>query len=129
MGKHKEAADCYRKGLELDPSNENYKSNLTREEECLRNCPPAGGGMPSLAGIDLGSIMSNPMMQNFASQMMQSSNAEELQVLLFTFRLVLPVSLCVRCSVGVLCVTLKTTVMSGGRLEEVNGERPSDFAS
>lgn len=37
--KHKDAVDCFKKALELEPSNESYKTNLQLAEEKVRTAP------------------------------------------------------------------------------------------
>lgn len=76
LNKYRDARDAYRKALELDPTNEGFKNNLAIAEEKIRTgSPPGGAGheMPGGAspfGFDLGSILNNPSLMNFASQMM-----------------------------------------------------------
>jgi len=77
MNKYAEARDAYRKALELDPSNEGFKNNLAIAEEKIReNATPGGraagfpGGGASPFGMDLGSMLNNPSLMNFATQVM-----------------------------------------------------------
>jgi tetratricopeptide (TPR) repeat protein len=37
--KHKEAVDCFKKALELEPDNESYKSNLQLAQEKVKAVP------------------------------------------------------------------------------------------
>jgi len=36
LGQHKEAKECFRKALELDPVNDGYRENLRLAEQSLR---------------------------------------------------------------------------------------------
>lgn len=96
LNKYREARDAYKKALELDPNNEGFKNNLAIAEEKIRSGSPEQGlpgGMPGLGGgkrcmwkssvaslcrlsalapfgFDLGGILNNPAIMNFASQVM-----------------------------------------------------------
>lgn len=71
MGNHAKAVECYRKGIELDPTNENCQKNLAIAEERLRSgCGVFG------SDLNLGAIFNNPMMQSIAQQFMSDPNAQ-----------------------------------------------------
>jgi len=85
LNKYAEARDAYRKALELDPTNEGFKNNLAIAEEKIRTGQSAGGaGGPQVPagaspfGFDLGSVLNNPAIMDFASQMMSDPNMQNM---------------------------------------------------
>jgi len=81
---YNEAIKCYNKAVELEPENETYKNNLKvamdkRAESGgetmggLGNLFGGAGGMP-----DFSAVLSNPMLMNMATQLMQSNNMEQM---------------------------------------------------
>lgn len=80
LNKNKEAADAFKKALEIEPSNENYKSSLNHANSKALSAP-AAGGLPDLGGLDfsnLGSLLENPMIKNFASSMMNNPELKDM---------------------------------------------------
>ena len=94
LSDYKAAADAFRKGLELDPTNANLKNGLQMAEaripkednsssESARSADvsdAAAGSIPGLGGgaSDLASFMNNPMMMQMAQQLMQNGGLERL---------------------------------------------------
>lgn len=79
LGDYAKAAECYRKGLELEPSNEICKSNLVLAEEHLKEAEASPSRTANGAGgFDLSSFLNNPMIGGLASQLMQNPNAQNL---------------------------------------------------
>ncbi|EFA76591.1 tetratricopeptide-like helical domain-containing protein [Heterostelium album PN500] len=83
LGKIQEAVDAYKKAIELEPNNEVYKSSLANAESKV-NSPTSGGGMPNipgmpdLGGLDLGSLLNNPMLRNMAQNFMQDPQMRQM---------------------------------------------------
>jgi len=81
MGNYNDAIICYKRAIEIEPDNVNYKQNLQAAEERKAsgvNAQPSttnatGSGMPNLQSalqnFDLSSILNNPVMMNMAQQM------------------------------------------------------------
>ena len=74
--KHKEAIECFKKAIVLEPENESYKSNLKLAEEKLASTGispgPGAFAMPppgALGGLDLGGLLGNPALMNMATTM------------------------------------------------------------
>ena len=73
LQKHKEAKECYKKALQIEPDNESYQNNLQLAEEKIAQ---QGVGSLGLAGpsgfpnMDLSSIISNPALMQMARQML-----------------------------------------------------------
>jgi small glutamine-rich tetratricopeptide repeat-containing protein alpha len=93
QSRYTEAVDAYRTAVELDPTNETYKSNLEIAEskvaEQQRNMGAQGanpfasmfggaGGGGGAGGFDLGGMLNNPAMVNMAAQMMSDPNMQQL---------------------------------------------------
>ncbi|PIK60982.1 Small glutamine-rich tetratricopeptide repeat-containing protein beta [Apostichopus japonicus] len=84
------AKEAYQKACVLDPSNESYQTNLRIAEQKLQetslNADGANPGPgidlgslgPSLGGLDLSSLMSNPALMNMASSMLQNPNMQQM---------------------------------------------------
>ena len=82
MGNFNDAIVCYKRAIEIEPDNVNYKQNLQAAEERRslgNNAPtnPTSGagaaGIPNfqsaLQNFDLSSLLNNPVMMNMAQQM------------------------------------------------------------
>ena len=62
--KHKEAVDCFKKAIEIEPENESYKSNLQLAEEKLATAGspgPAAMGLPGM-GKPMFTLLTAPWM-------------------------------------------------------------------
>lgn len=68
LGDHMRARDCYKKAVELDPSESNAK-NLELAEQKIQEEQAQFS-----SGFNLGNILNNPNLMNFASQMMTDPN-------------------------------------------------------
>ncbi|KAJ3291121.1 hypothetical protein HK104_006325 [Borealophlyctis nickersoniae] len=82
LGKHQEAVDAYQSGLRLEPTNEVFRTSLSRAEAKLKdsNKPAAprsaggpgasagagAGGMPGLGNMDFASMLNNPNFMQMA---------------------------------------------------------------
>merc|ERR1719400_823171 len=84
--KHKEAIECFKKAIVLEPENESYKSNLKLAEEKLASTGispgPGAFAMPppgALGGLDLGGLLGNPALMNMATTMLADPNIEQMQ--------------------------------------------------
>jgi len=80
MNKHQEAVMYYKKAVELEPENENHKTNLRLAEEALSNVPPAAMNMQNL---DLATIFSNPNLLSMASQMLSDPSMQNMMSSIF----------------------------------------------
>ncbi|XP_033117080.1 small glutamine-rich tetratricopeptide repeat-containing protein alpha-like [Anneissia japonica] len=83
LNDHKNAKESFSKALELDPTNEGHRANLNIAEQKMQESsmgvPPTGfGGQPSFGGMDLGSVLNNPMLMNMASQMMANPQMQQM---------------------------------------------------
>merc|ERR1719270_345804 len=81
--KHKEAVDCFKKAIEVEPDNESYQSNLKLAEDKLATSGspgPAAVGFPpgGLGGLNLGSMLENPALMNMATSMMSDPNVQQM---------------------------------------------------
>lgn len=80
------AKESYAKALELEPGSTFYQSSLSQVEEKLReseqggagNTRPAPGGLPSLRGLDLGSLLTNPAIMDMAQTFMSNPSVQEM---------------------------------------------------
>jgi len=85
------AVEAYKHAVELDPSNDSYKTNLAIAESKLRESQQANGeenatpGFPGFSGglgnLDLGGLggmLNNPQMAQMAAQMMGDMNVQGL---------------------------------------------------
>ncbi|XP_033219621.1 small glutamine-rich tetratricopeptide repeat-containing protein alpha-like [Belonocnema kinseyi] len=73
LQKHKEAKECYKKALDVEPDNESYKNNLQLAEEKIAQQGVGSLGLGGAAGfpnMDLSSIISNPALMQMARQML-----------------------------------------------------------
>lgn len=73
MGNYSKSVEAYRKAVALDPNNENFKQNLEIAETKLKESQQSSTGAssgPNLGGLDLGSLLSNPVMRNMAQRLM-----------------------------------------------------------
>ena len=82
VDKHKEAIDCFKRAIELEPENESYRSNLKLAQDKLNAAGgtspgPQPGGFPAgLGNMDLGSLLGNPALMNMAQTMMSDPNMQ-----------------------------------------------------
>uniref|UniRef100_UPI00358FCEEF small glutamine-rich tetratricopeptide repeat-containing protein alpha-like n=1 Tax=Myxine glutinosa TaxID=7769 RepID=UPI00358FCEEF len=76
LGKLREASDCYRQAVELDPDNESFRINLELMEQRVRSKPSPSGSMPG--GFDLAGILNNPSFMNMATSLMQNPEIQRL---------------------------------------------------
>jgi small glutamine-rich tetratricopeptide repeat-containing protein alpha len=73
LNDHYRARDCYKKAVELDPSNESYINNLSIAEEKvseLERQDPLSALAGGLGNFDIGSVLQNPALMQMASQVM-----------------------------------------------------------
>ncbi|VDL39751.1 unnamed protein product [Hymenolepis diminuta] len=73
MGNYSKSVEAYRKAVALDPNNENFKQNLEIAETKLKESQQSSIGAssgPNFVGLDLGSLLSNPVMRNMAQRLM-----------------------------------------------------------
>lgn len=106
MGDYSAAADAFKRGIEVDPSNANLKAGLTNAEARIETiqptspptsasgvASPGGGGLADmLAGLgggaggggggggmpDIAAMLQNPMMMQMAQQMMADGGMERM---------------------------------------------------
>ncbi|KAG7199762.1 hypothetical protein KM043_000429 [Ampulex compressa] len=82
LGRNKEARDCYLKALELEPDNESYRNNLRIVEEKLAqqgvNQAATGAGSGAFAGVELSSLLTNPVLMNMARQMLSDPTMQNM---------------------------------------------------
>ena len=85
VDKHKEAIECFKKAIDLEPENESYRSNLKLAEDKLSAAggvsagpQPAGfpGGLGNMGNMDLSSLLGNPALMNMATTMMSDPNMQ-----------------------------------------------------
>ncbi|VDN96328.1 unnamed protein product [Rodentolepis nana] len=75
MGNYSKSVEAYRKAVALDPNNENFKQNLEiAEAKVKENQQPSTS--PNLGGLDLGSLLSNPVMQNMAQRLINDPHMQ-----------------------------------------------------
>lgn len=90
VDKHKEAIDCFKRAIQLEPENESYRSNLKLAEDKLAaagSSPgPAAAAFPAGAfgGLDLGGLLGNPALMNMATTMMADPNMQAMMGQLMT---------------------------------------------
>ncbi|VDM35081.1 unnamed protein product [Hydatigera taeniaeformis] len=68
MVKYEKAIEVYKKAISLDPNNLNFKQSLALAEANLRQSSNAAPN--SFGNLDLGALLSNPVMQNMAQRLM-----------------------------------------------------------
>lgn len=85
VDKHKEAIECFKKAIDLEPDNESYKSNLKLAQDKLSEAggvstgpQPAAGFPPGMGNMDLGSLLSNPALMNMATSMLSDPNMQSM---------------------------------------------------
>lgn len=91
LNKHRDARDCYKKAVELDPENASFRNNLAIAEQKLADeaAPGAGGaggiggglgaGLGGLGGMpDLMGMLNNPALMNMATQLMSDPQMQNL---------------------------------------------------
>lgn len=84
MNKFELALDAYRKALEIEPDNVDYKNNMGVAQERLvaqagsaeAGAGLGGGGMPNFGGIDFAAALNNPQLVQMASQMMTNPSIQ-----------------------------------------------------
>lgn len=78
------AKECYTKALELEPGSTFYQTSLSQVEEKLKQTQPGGGarpapgGLPSLGGMDLGALLTNPAIMNMAQSFMSNPSVQQM---------------------------------------------------
>lgn len=80
------AKESYAKALELEPGSTFYQSSLSQVEEKLResqqggagNTRPTPGGVPSLGGLDLGTLLTNPAIMDMAQTFMSNPSVQQM---------------------------------------------------
>ncbi|EUB62876.1 Small glutamine-rich tetratricopeptide repeat-containing protein beta [Echinococcus granulosus] len=72
MAKYEKAIEAYKKAISLDPNNLNFKQSLALAEANLKESSShsSNASPNNFGGLDLGALLSNPMMQNMAQQLM-----------------------------------------------------------
>lgn len=84
MNRHEEAISAYKKALEIEPDNQDYKNNLEvttqrLEERSQSSNPLSGaGGAAGLGGIDFASALNNPSLVQMASRMMSDPSIQNM---------------------------------------------------
>lgn len=88
QNRYEQAAEAYKKALEIEPNQESYKNNLKIAEDKIKELEstrPAPGANPlaSLFGgggqmPNFGQLFNDPNMMNFAAQMMQDPTMSEM---------------------------------------------------
>ncbi|XP_071954363.1 small glutamine-rich tetratricopeptide repeat-containing protein beta-like [Antedon mediterranea] len=83
MNNHHKAKESFSKALELDPTNEGHRANLKIAEQKIQGSNMGGmqggfGVQPSFGGMDIGSVLNNPMLMNMASQMMSNPQMQQM---------------------------------------------------
>ena len=56
LEKHKEAVDCFRKAMEIEPDNESYQSNLKLAEDKLATAGSPGAGIKQICSCGSKSV-------------------------------------------------------------------------
>jgi len=82
MGSHREAIQCYRKAVLLEPNNESYTNNLKLALEMVgggdtANAVPSEGAAGA-GGPNLNNVFNNPLLINMASQMLQDPGMQQM---------------------------------------------------
>ncbi|XP_023217266.1 small glutamine-rich tetratricopeptide repeat-containing protein alpha-like isoform X1 [Centruroides sculpturatus] len=87
LDQYQQAKECFQHAISLDPQNESYINNLKVAEEKIKSGSSASGNRPDDsrnlgAGFnvpfDFSSILSNPLLMNMATQIMQDPNMQNL---------------------------------------------------
>lgn len=83
LERHKEAKECYQKALEMDPENESYRNNLQIAEELSQHSTGnttggAGATTGGIPGMDLSSLLSNPILMSMARQMLSDPTMQNM---------------------------------------------------
>merc|ERR1712018_426286 len=84
--KHKEAVECFKKAIDIEPENESYQSNLKLAEEKLSSTGSPGaanaafppGMMGGLGGMDINNLLNNPALMNMATTMMSDPSVQQM---------------------------------------------------
>lgn len=66
----------YKKAVELEPDNENHKTNLRMAEEALRNAPQSSP--MNFPNLDLATIFTNTNILTMASQMLSEPSMQNM---------------------------------------------------
>ncbi|KAI6180738.1 Tetratricopeptide TPR-1 domain containing protein [Aphelenchoides besseyi] len=86
QNRYDQAVEAYKRAVELDPTNESYKNNMSIAEEKMREAEQsstgAAGGFPGLGALGglggLGGMLNNPQMAQMAAQMMSDPNIQNM---------------------------------------------------
>merc|ERR1711881_391683 len=86
IDKHKEAVECFKKAIEIEPDNESYQSNMKLAEEKLMTSGSPGtanaafppGMMGGLGGMDINNLLNNPSLMNMATTMMSDPSVQQM---------------------------------------------------
>lgn len=82
MGNHEKAIEFYKKAIALDPDNSNFKQNLALAEENLKrsSSQPSTTSSGVFGGLDLNTLLSNPVMQNMAQRLVSDPQMQSTYV-------------------------------------------------
>jgi len=77
LGNHQKAITCYRKAVDLEPTNDSYINNLRVSEEVVASGASDGamGGGPN---FNLQGLFNNPNLIQMATQMLQDPNMQSM---------------------------------------------------
>lgn len=87
LDQYQQAKECFQQAIDLDPQNESYINNLKVAEEKIKAASSSSGTRPDDgrnfgAGFnvpfDFSSVLSNPLLMNMATQIMQDPNMQNL---------------------------------------------------
>uniref|UniRef100_UPI00358FC1E7 small glutamine-rich tetratricopeptide repeat-containing protein alpha-like isoform X2 n=1 Tax=Myxine glutinosa TaxID=7769 RepID=UPI00358FC1E7 len=74
LGRHSEAADCFRKAYGLESGNETYRMNMEQEEAKAQE----GNSVAGPPGFNLSGFLNNPGFMAMATSMMQSPQLQQM---------------------------------------------------
>lgn len=82
MSRHEEAINAYKRALEIEPDNQDYKNNLEvttqRLDEQGQNASNPLGAAAGLGGIDFAAALNNPSLVNMATRMMSDPSIQNM---------------------------------------------------
>lgn len=82
MNRHEEAINAYKRALEIEPDNQDYKNNLEvtsqRLEERGQGAANPLGAAAGLGGIDFAAALNNPSLVNMATRMMSDPSIQNM---------------------------------------------------